>query len=132
MTEKPSGKFEQSVLHLGEIQVISAMDELFNHFDSNLPMWTGSGDRIAKVAFVFDEPFRAAPAIVAGVVGIDSDSGRNLRFGVTTENISATTFEVLFTTWSDTLIARASISWQAIGPKREKVPSRRPRSTNSG
>lgn len=125
-----SGKFEQSVLKVGEVLIISAADELFNHCDDERPMWKGDGDREVRVAFSFEEPFSEPPSLNFGVIGIDCDEGRNVRYGVSTENISKDGFEVSFVTWSDTLIARASISWQAVGSARQKpAPSRPVKST---
>jgi hypothetical protein len=43
------------------------------------------------------------------------------------ENITQKGFELNFLTWSDTHIARASISWQACGPDLSKVPPQRPK-----
>jgi len=121
-----SGKFEQSILTIGEMQVISAADELFNHCDDERPMWKGEGDREVRVAFTFDEPFNEPPSLNFGVTGIDCDEGRNVRYGVSTENVTKDGFEVSFVTWSDTLIARASISWQAVGSAQKRAVPARP------
>jgi len=115
MAEKPSGDFKQTVLHVGHVQVISASDELFNHVDDNLPMWAGDGDRSVRVQFKFTAPFEQPPALTMGVVGIDCDHSANLRYHVFAEAISTTGFEAVMVTWGDTHVARASVSWQAIG-----------------
>lgn len=120
-----SGKFKQFVLEVGEILIISAADELFNHCDDERPMWRGEGDREVRVAFSFEHPFETPPSLSFGVIGIDCDEDNNLRYGVSAENVTKNGFEMSFVTWSDTLIARASVSWQAVGPAKKKpVPNR--------
>jgi len=120
MVDVPSGKFKQTVARVGHVQVISAADELFNHVDGNLPMWAGDGDRSVRVQFYFTAPFDQPPAMTLGVVGIDCDHNANLRYRLEAETIGKTGFEAVMVTWGDTHIARASISWQAIG----QVPTR--------
>lgn len=126
MSDQPSGKFEQSATKLGEVQVIGASDELFNHVDDNRPMWAGDGDRRIEVTFQFAEPFREPPALTLGVIGIDCDQAHNLRYSVTAQNLTKTSFDVVFVTWGDTRIARASVSWQAIGMVRQALTQNRP------
>lgn len=108
-------KFEQTVIKVGDVQSISATGELFNHFDENLKMWSEEGDRAVVRRFVFREVFILRPAICFGIIGIDSDQGRNLRYNVFVEDITPDAFSIKFSAWGDTRIARTSISWQAIG-----------------
>ena len=126
MMETPSGRFAQTVTDIGLVRVISASDELFNHFDGDLPMWAETGDRSLTVKFEFSAPYHEPPSLTLGVVGIDCDHARNLRYNITAGAISRTGFEVTMVTWDDTRIARASISWQAIGKLPVRVRPARP------
>lgn len=115
MSKRPSGQFAQQHVTIGNLQIVSALDELFNHYDQSLPMWGGTGDRSVTVAFEFDTRFDSPPSVTAGVVGMDSDEGHNLRFWLHIENITEKGFDLRFATWADTRIARTAVSWQAIG-----------------
>jgi hypothetical protein len=41
--------FPQTAISIGDVQVISSTDELFNHVDDNLPMWAEDGDRLVSL-----------------------------------------------------------------------------------
>ena len=41
--------FPQTAITMGDVQVISSTDELFNHVDDNLPMWAEDGDRLVSL-----------------------------------------------------------------------------------
>lgn len=109
--------FVQKLLHLSDSSaVLTSTDEIFNHVDSNDIMWSGDGERRVEVNFIFKQPFLDEPVISIALSGIDADQGRNLRFNLQAENVSSTGFTAVFLTWEDTHIARASITWTAIGP----------------
>ena len=103
--------FPQTRKAVGPIQIITATDGLFNHVDDGLPMWSGDGDR----SLVVDIMFKASPVITIGLIGMDCDNSQNFRFGLKATNIKTTDFTIKFTTWGNTHIARAGVSWQAIG-----------------
>lgn len=107
--------FKQTRLLIGDVQVISASDELFNHVDTGGPLWTEEGDREVRLAMVFAAPFTEVPSITLGATGIDAAHDQNLRFDVRAIEVTPKGFTVQFKTWGDTHIARASVSWQAIG-----------------
>jgi hypothetical protein len=127
MSTEESGNFIQKIHQIGDLLVISTSGELFNHYDTDGEMWTQSGDRSIRVSFEFKQSFNDVPSVIVGVIGIDQDSTRNLRYGVSVENISKASFEVVFVTWNDTRIARASISWQALGAVQISALPNRPR-----
>jgi hypothetical protein len=107
--------FPQTEVLVESMLVITASDELFNHVDDNLPMWAGEGDRAVSVDIVFARAFKEPPAITLGLTGIDCDHTNNQRFRLTATKIKATGFKIEFATWATTHIARAGVSWQAIG-----------------
>lgn len=108
-------QFNEALLPLGDAQVISGSGELFNHVDGNLPMWAGDGDRMVDMYISFVQGFAMPPVVTVGVCGMDSDRDANLRFSVEAVQVQREGFRILFKTWGDTRIARASVSWQAFG-----------------
>ena len=44
------------------------------------------------------------------------DSAANVRADVSTDNVTAEGFELVFRTWGDTRVARVRMRWMAIGP----------------
>ncbi len=102
------------------VQIITASGELFNHVDKNGPLWAGDGDRQVRLKVRFVARFQRLPHIMLGICGMDSSCAQNLRFSLVAGHISVEGFEIVFKTWGDTKIARASINWSAIG---QAVPS---------
>lgn len=115
LSGKQNLKFTQSVVSLGGIQVIQASDELFNHVDDGLPMWSSDGDRSVRLDIVFRETFADVPLVSLGLTGVDSAHDQNLRFWLHAADITPRGFAIEFSTWGDTHIARAAVSWQAVG-----------------
>ncbi|MEG3663263.1 H-type lectin domain-containing protein [Celeribacter halophilus] len=112
--------FPQTVHTIGDVQIICSSDELFNHVDDNLPMWSGEGDRLVSANITFTKPFKEPPAVTLGVSGIDAERDHNLRFWIHARNVTEKGFTIEFSTWYDTHIARAGVSWQAFGPANSK------------
>lgn len=92
---------------------------VFSDFDSGGEMWTGRGQRERRKQMTFEEPFRSAPSLQVSISMWDVDSAAAIRADVTAENITRDGFELVFRTWGDTKIARARLSWIAIGELRE-------------
>ena len=92
---------------------------LFEHFNSDGPMWSGHGPREVVQPVIFDEPFTDLPAVTLGLVMWDIAEGSNSRIDLGTQTISTRGFEIRLRTWGDTRIARVRVSWQAIGPVRD-------------
>lgn len=107
--------FPQQHKTVGALQIITAADVLFNHVDDDLPMWSGEGDRALEVKIVFETPFKTPPMISLGLSGMDCDNSQNFRFWLKATSVEETGFTIEFTTWGATHIARAGVSWQAIG-----------------
>ncbi len=109
----------QVVVDLGsQIQMITATGEAFNHVDDNQPMWAGHGDRQVDIPILFTRIFKNAPAIQTGLSGIDCDHSANLRINIQARDVTENGFTLRIVTWEDTRIARAAISWSAIGAAR--------------
>ena len=88
---------------------------LFSDFEDGGEMWTGEGTRERRVALHFAQPFKSPPAVQAALSMWDMDSDRNARADLSVEQVETTGFVAVFRTWDDTRIARARISWMAIG-----------------
>lgn len=106
----------QKKIVVGRFQIISAMGEIFNHVDKGLPMWSGQGDRSVSIEVTFLAPFGTPPVVNLGIVGVDSSHDQNLRLWLLARNITQKGFVLELSTWSDTHIARAAVSWSAFGP----------------
>ena len=111
---------QQTTAPLVGVQVVTAAGELFNHVDDNGPMWSGDGDREVRFKLRFTASFQRPPHITLGICGMDSSCGQNLRFSLAAEAVTSESFVIVFKTWGDTKIARASVNWSAIG---QAVPS---------
>jgi hypothetical protein len=88
---------------------------LFSDFDSGGVMWTGSGARTRRHAVRFESGFTSPPAVHCALSMWDIDSDTNSRVDIGAENITETGFDVTFTTWGNTRVARARVRWLAIG-----------------
>ena len=99
----------RDAIHDGETEIFSA-------FDNGGPMWTGSGPRTERRHIRFEQPFLDAPSVHVALSMWDIASGANQRADLQAENISHEGFDLRFTTWGDTRVARARARWMAIGP----------------
>ncbi|GGG80472.1 hypothetical protein GCM10011415_32320 [Salipiger pallidus] len=89
--------------------------EVFSEFASGGDMWTGDGTRERRKAVTFSERYREPPTVQVALSLWDMDQGANIRADVQAENVTATGFELVFRTWCDSRVARARMSWLAIG-----------------
>ena len=95
--------------------ILTAADELFNHVDTNQPMWSQDGDRMVKEKITFISAFAETPCVTLGLTGMDAAHDQNLRYALQAVDITKEGFVINFATWGDTHIARVTTSWQAIG-----------------
>lgn len=103
--------------------IIVGEGEVFNHVDNNDFMWGGEGDRMVRQKVLFDTPFLGIPLVSVGISGIDASRAQNQRFHLRAENITCFGFELVFVTWGDTKIARASATWTATGSQKRRMPA---------
>lgn len=95
-------------LDQGELQI-------FTHFNSGGPMWTGKGGREVRERVTFSAPFHEVPAVIIAIAMLDSDHTANLRVDVRAENIGLRGFDAVLRSWGDTRLAQARLSWTALG-----------------
>lgn len=91
---------------------------MFSAFDNNGEMWSGEGPRVASSTVTFEEPFLTPPAIHVSINMWDMTSDANARADISAEEVSETSFRIVFRTWGDTRVARVRAEWLAIGPVR--------------
>lgn len=97
------------------IGVDQGTTDLFSDFENKGAMWAGHGTRACRVRVQFNQPFKTKPVVHVGLDMWDQCNSTNQRGDLRTEKVDETGFDVVFTTWSDTRIARARASWLAIG-----------------
>lgn len=90
-------------------------DVLFSDYEDGGAMWTATGTRERRVALRFAQPFKSVPAVHAALSMWDMDNTANARADLSVEEVKTTGFVAVFRTWGDTRIARARVSWMAIG-----------------
>ena len=88
---------------------------LFSDFADGGPMWAGQGHRESRTAVVFPEPFRQPPAVMVGISLMDLDHNTNTRTEIVAEHATATGFDLVFRTLSDTLVEGVRAEWTALG-----------------
>jgi hypothetical protein len=89
---------------------------LFSDFADGGAMWTGTGQRDRRFAVLFSEPFAEAPAVTVGIALWDVDTHGILRAEIRAENVTPAGFDIVFSTWGDSRVARIRADWMAIGP----------------
>ena len=107
-------------LFSGVIGVQQGSRILFSDFVNDGAMWTGAGPREVRQLQAFDERFLEPPVVTVGISMWDIDHQANSRVDIAAENITATGFEIVFRTWSDSRIARIRDDWMAIGTTRDE------------
>lgn len=88
---------------------------LFSDFKDGGEMWSGTGPREVLHPVTFSQPFKNPPSVQVSISMWDMDQKTNMRADITAVNITADGFDILFSTWADTRIARIRASWMAIG-----------------
>ncbi|MEO0486994.1 MAG: H-type lectin domain-containing protein [Pseudomonadota bacterium] len=91
---------------------------LFSDFETDGPMWSGTGPRVVRQAVAFSDAYKTPPNVQVALTMWDMDSESNPRMDVSAEQISETGCVLVFRTWGDTRVARVRASWLAIGELR--------------
>ncbi|MCB1366653.1 MAG: H-type lectin domain-containing protein [Rhodobacteraceae bacterium] len=88
---------------------------LFSDFEDGGPMWTETGPRECRTEIRFSRPFKSEPSVQVGISMVDMDNNTNQRADISSENVTARGFEIVFRTWGDSKVARIRADWFAIG-----------------
>lgn len=89
---------------------------MFNDFADNGVMWTGAGQREARVAVRFPEPYAVPPLVQVALAMWDTGGDSNQRVDLRAEHVTPEGFELVFRTWADSRVARVRADWTAMGP----------------
>lgn len=79
--------------------------------------WTlldGPGEREYRRTITFNKAFSAPPEVMIGLSMLDVNPGTNDRVRVRAENITSTSFDVVFSTWADTNVYGLGANWIAV------------------
>ena len=79
---------------------------------------SGNGIRSDTITVNFPVALNFTPIVHVSLVGIDSANSANLRINLDVQNVTSNGFEVVASTWFDTLIYAIHFSWLAINPNR--------------
>lgn len=88
---------------------------LFSDHENEGPMWSGEGPREVIKKVEFASKFKERPVVHVSLSMIDGANWTNQRIEIKSQAISRSSFEIVFKTWGDTKVARAAVSWLAIG-----------------
>lgn len=104
-----------TVFSRGTMAAATGSLTLFSAFENDGPMWIGEGPREERRRVDFGVTFIEPPMVHVGLGMWDISNRSNLRVQVMAEEIEDSGFTISLRTWSDTRIARASVSWMAVG-----------------
>jgi len=86
-------------------------------FDAQMNGWnlsTGTGVRsFLTPDIAFQPPFSAPPTLVLALSGIDSEHGANLRVALQPSDVEAEEFNIIISTWDDTVLYGVTVIWIA-------------------
>ncbi len=102
-------------LNAHRIGIDNGTVHLFSDFVEDGEMWSGEGDRVRRVRVNFTEPFLTPPMVQVGFTLWDISNTANTRVDLRSDAVTETHFDIVFTTWGDTKIARMHANWFAIG-----------------
>ena len=88
---------------------------LFSDFENGGEMWTGRGQRERRRRIKFSEAVRTPPTVQTSVSLWDMDAATVIRADVSAEGVTEDGFDLVFSTWGDSRIARVRIGWIAMG-----------------
>lgn len=76
---------------------------------------SGTGERTFTGPDIkFQPPFSAPPSVVLALCGIDSDHATNLRLTLRTSDVEPDEFNIMVSTWDDSLVYSVLVTWIAI------------------
>lgn len=88
---------------------------VFEDFADSGQMWAGEGERDAIQTIKFQRPFIIAPTIQLSLSLLDARTEVMIRYRLSSKNVTAEQFDLVFSTWGDSKYARVCVNWIAIG-----------------
>ncbi|PRP88554.1 hypothetical protein PROFUN_02965 [Planoprotostelium fungivorum] len=80
------------------------------------PLNEGADSRYAKAAIKFPAQFSGSPMMLSGFSSIDTDNRYDCRISSTIKDLSSNGFNLQISTWGDSRVRAASVSWVAFDP----------------
>ena len=103
------------IFNRGFTAVAKGSLNLFSDFEDDGPMWSGQGPREVRRRIDYGVTFIEPPMVHVSLGMWDVSNQTNIRIQVTAEEVEDTGFALSLRTWADTRIARAAVSWLAVG-----------------
>lgn len=86
-------------------------------FDAHMSEWnlnTGTGERSFRTPDIPFQPlFNAPPVIALALSGIDCEHSTNLRVALQPADVENEEFNIIITTWHDTILHGVTVTWIA-------------------
>lgn len=77
---------------------------------------SGTGPRSFRSPDIkFQPPFSGTPQILLALSGIDSEHTTNLRLTVRPDDVEPDEFNIMVSTWDDSIIYSVMVTWLAFG-----------------
>jgi hypothetical protein len=76
---------------------------------------TGSGPRTFDAEIKFPTPYASPPVVMIAMTGLDSGGNPNTRITLTSGDVTSADFEIVASTWSDSIVYSVFGTWIAIG-----------------
>jgi hypothetical protein len=103
-----------------QAHAVLAIENGSQWMSSDAPKWTleeGEGIRRVVIPIKFSEPFLSAPKISLSFNYLDTDNTFNQRIKVEAKRVTTTGYNMVLTTWYDSIIWAVGVSWIAIGDR---------------
>jgi len=86
--------------------------------DYSNPAWNldeGTGSRAFTIPVTFSKNFSSPPAVIISLKTFDISSSAGIRASVRANDITATGFNAVFSTWSGSVVYYLAADWMAYG-----------------
>jgi hypothetical protein len=112
-TTNNMGSFVADILYIQTGEKYNGYEEL----NTDWKLHIGSGERTYTTALRFDSPFREPPKVSLALTGQDVDATKNNRIQVKARDITVDGFNIVYITWTDSIVYSIWTTWTAIGLK---------------
>jgi hypothetical protein len=100
----------------GEVRELPIQSGELSKNRGNNPDWglhEGFGRRTYSAHITFSQSFSAVPIVRVSLRGADVDHERNFRLDVWAENVTRDGFDLVYSTWHDSIVYGATATWVA-------------------
>ena len=96
-------------------QLLSGRYSCWQGKDPGWKLSEGTGDREFVERIAFPRRFEPPPQVAVGLTSLDVDREKNTRVAIEARNVDPEGFDLVFRTWSDTILHGAGADWVALG-----------------